>query len=77
MAPRRSVRKYVKRAGDTSDDQHLIYLGTVRRPDAPGGIRNVLLDGGVPVSGTRSRERALPVSGRQAQRFRGTRYLLP
>ena len=44
-------------------DQHLIYLGTVRRPDAPGGIRNVLLDGGVPVSGTRRRERALPVSG--------------
>lgn len=40
------------------------------------GIRNVLFDGGVPVSGTRRRERALPVSERQAQRIRGTRYLL-
>ena len=59
-----------------SNDQHLVYLGIVRRPDATHGIRNVLLDGGVPVSGTRRRERALPVPGRQAQRFRGTRYLL-
>lgn len=59
-----------------SNDQHLIYLGIVRRPDATSGIRNVLFDGGVPVRGTRRRERALPVSGRQAHRFRGTRYLL-
>lgn len=40
------------------------------------GARQPVPDGGVPVSGTRRRERALPVSGRQAQRFRGTRYLL-
>ena len=46
-----------------SNDQHLVYLGIVRGPDAPGGIRNVVLDGGVPVRGTRRRERALPVSG--------------
>ena len=59
-----------------SNDQHIIYLGTIRGPDATRGIRNVLLDGGVPVSGTRRRERALPVSGGQAQRLRGTRYLL-
>ena len=60
-----------------SNDQHLVYPGIVRRPDAPGGIRNVLFDGGVPVSGTRRRKCALPVSGGQTQRFRGTRYLLP
>lgn len=33
--------------------RHLIYLGIVGGPDATSGIRNVLLDGGVPVSGTR------------------------
>ena len=53
----------VRVSGTFRNDQHLIYLGIVRRPDATSGIRNVLLDGGVPVSGTRRGERTLPVSG--------------
>ena len=45
------VASFALIAERVSHDQHLIYLGIVRRPDATSGVRNVLFDGGVPVSG--------------------------